>query len=102
MQPTSSSFERAALPLTDMSTLVGLFAMNVDYLVGYMSHIRETRRRGDAICFLNFLHVIEIRQGSWLEPCLFRVIPSLSLSLSYLQAPVQSFAKEGMTVLRQS
>lgn len=75
MQPTSSSFERAALPLTDMSTLVGLFAMNVDYLVGYLSHIRETRRRGDAICFLNFLHVIEIRQGSWLEPCLFRVIP---------------------------
>lgn len=45
MQPTSSSFERAALPLTDMSTLVGLFAMNVDCLVGYMSHIRETRRR---------------------------------------------------------
>lgn len=51
MQPTSSSFERAALPLTDMSTLFGLFAMHVDYLVGYMSHIRETRRRGDAICF---------------------------------------------------
>lgn len=54
MQPTSSSFERAALPLTDMSTLFGLFAMHVGYLVGYMSHIRETRRRGDAICFLNF------------------------------------------------
>lgn len=45
MQPTSSSFERAALPLTDISTLFGLFAMDVDYLVGYMSHIRETRRR---------------------------------------------------------
>lgn len=106
MQPTSSSFERAALPLTDMSTLVGLFAMHVDYLVGYMSHIRETRRRGDAICFLNFLHVIEIRQGSWLEPCLFRVIPfrryMYSQTSHQLWAHVQSFAKEGMTVLRQS
>lgn len=73
-QPLPLSNERLYL-FTDMSTLFGLFAMDVDCLVGYMSHIRETRRRGDAICFLNFLHVIEIRQGSWLEPCLFRVIP---------------------------